>query len=233
MLYVFFGTDTIAVRKKAHDFTAGHEANGVRLETITPENYTEGMLTDSAGAASLFGGEQIVVIDTPSGKKEVFDDVLAHVSLLGESPNTFVIIEEKLLAAPKKKFQKAAAECIECIAPKSESFNTFAIAAAYLRRDKKSLWILLTKAWRAGASNEEIIGILFWQLKMLRLAAQTSSPEEAGQKPFSYNKAKGALGKFKEGELEKHAEQLLALYHDGHMGKVDISVGLEKWCLSL
>ena len=38
---------------------------------------------------------------------------------------------------------------------------------------------------------------------------------------------------FKEGELEALSRSLLALYHDGHGGKKDIDLALEKWTLTI
>lgn len=113
------------------------------------------------------------------------------------------------------------------------SFNTFAMADALARKDKKSLWVLLQNARHHNVSAEEIIGTLFWQLKSLRLAAETSSALEAGMKPFMYTKAKSALGKFAPGELTTLSRTLLSLYHDGHSGKRDIDLALEKFLLTL
>jgi hypothetical protein len=52
-------------------------------------------------------------------------------------------------------------------------------------------------------------------------------------KDFPYNKAKRSLRNFKEGELEKLSQTLLAVYHDGHGGKRDIDLALEKWTLTI
>jgi hypothetical protein len=68
---------------------------------------------------------------------------------------------------------------------------------------------------------------------MLRLAERTKSAEEAGQKPFVYSKAKRALSAFKEGELDSISRDLLSIYHDGHLGKRDIDLALERWVLTL
>jgi len=75
--------------------------------------------------------------------------------------------------------------------------------------------------------------MLWWQLKALRLAKQTSSASEAGMKDFPYNKAKRALAKFSEGEVEKLAQSLLEVYHDGHAGVRDMETSLEEWILRL
>jgi hypothetical protein len=93
--------------------------------------------------------------------------------------------------------------------------------------------MLLQEALREGAQAEEIIGILWWQLKMLRLAAKTKTAAEAGVKDFPYNKAKRALAGFKSGEVDTLARSLLALYHDGHAGKRYINVALEEWVLRM
>ncbi len=233
MLYAFYGTDVVGVRKEAHEFLEKYEEKGITIERITAENYVPGSIEDAAGSSSLFWEEQVVVIDTPSGDKEMFEKVFSILPELKESRNIFVIIEEKLLAPEKKKLQKYAEKSEEQTAAKEERFNVFALTDALLRRDKKSLWILLTEAWRNGLSNEEIIGTLYWQVKILRLAEKTSSAEEAGQKPFVYQKAKRALSKFKEGELTQISRDLLAIYHDGHLGKREADVALEKWVLSL
>jgi len=233
MLFVFYGNDVVGVRKAAHDFLSEHKNGETAVETITPENYEPGRIRDAAGGASLFGGEQVIVLDTLSAKKEVFEDILLHLELLSESANTFVLIEESLLASEKKKFVKYGKECVEVTAPKIERFNVFALADAFSRRDKKSLWVLLMRAFGQGLSGEEIIGTLYWQIKVLRLAERASNAQEAGQKPFVFNKAKTALAKFKEGELGQLSRDLLSIYHDGHLGKRDLNVALERWVLTL
>ena len=233
MLYVFYGNDVIGVREKAHSFLSAQGRASEGVENVSIENYDQGILRDSAQATSLFAGVQVVLIDTLSEDGDAFASLLEEVPLLAESANIFVVIEGTLLAAPKKIFTEHATDMIEVKKATGEAFNGFALADALLRRDKKSLWILLVEARRNGLSSEEIIGTLFWQLKILRLAERTKSPEEAGQKPFVYNKAKRALSLFKKGELDTLSRDMLALYHDGHMGKRDIEIALEQWVLSL
>lgn len=233
MLYSFFGTDVVAVRQKAHDFVHVREEAGMSVVRITPEAWSAGMIEEAAGSASLFGGEQLYIIDTPSGEREMYEYVFENLDLLAESGNTFVLIEEGLLAAPKKKVQKYSAEAVEVTAGKAERFNVFSMTDALARRDKKSLWILLQDAKRAGLSEEEIVGTLFWQMKTMRLAQVAKSAEEAGLKPFVFSKAKSANAKFTEGEVEAKERSLVSLYHDGHLGKRDMAVALEKWVLTL
>lgn len=232
MLYVVFGNDAVGVRTKAHELiTRLSEGRGVL--SVTGETYSHGMLSDLAGSVSLFSQEDVVILDSPSENPAMFEEVTDNAELIGESENTFVLIEGGLLSPEKKKLEKHAKDMIEVKRPESERFNAFALADAFVRRDKRSLWLLLVRAREEGLSNEEIIGTLYWQVKMLRLAERTKSAEEAGQKPFVYQKAKRALASFKTGELDVISRDLLSIYHDGHLGKRDIDLALEHWVLTL
>lgn len=233
MLVVYCGNDTIGVREKAFAEVSKYEKKGYTLERVDAENYAAGVLQDAAGATSLFGDQTVYVIDTPSTSKDFYADVTEHLEILRESENPFIVIEGSLLAPEKKKFAKYAQSLEEVKGESSERFNSFALAEALAKRDKKSLWLLLQEARLSGSSDEEIIGILWWQLKALRLAAKTKSAQEAGMKDFPYNKAKRALGNFKDGDVERISHSLLSVYHDGHLGKRDIDLALEKWCLTL
>lgn len=233
MLRIFCGNDTVKVRQGAFAFIGKQEVAGVTVTYIDADNFVPGVLADSAGASSLFGGEELFVLDTPSGKKEFDEEVKENLAALSESPNNFVVIEENLLAAPKKQYQKYAESLEEFKGERAERFNVFAMADALSRKDKKTLWLLLQEAKQTGLSEEEIIGTLWWQLKTLRLAAVTNSASEAGMKDFPYNKAKRSLSKFQAGELEKISHNLLFVYHNGHAGVRDIDISLEKWVLTL
>lgn len=233
MLHVYCGNDAIKIRESAFTAAGEREQAGATLTRIDSENYAQGMLGDALGAVSLFGGEEVFIIDTPSSNTDFAEEVSSNLEAMAESGNTFVVIEGALLAPAKKPYQKHAAVFEELKAVAEERFNVFAMADALLRKDKKSLWMLLQQARKAGLSAEEIIGTLWWQMKTLRLAEQTNSAAEAGLKDFPYRKAKSALPKFKDGDVTRISHALLAVYHDGHGGKRDINLSLEKWVLTL
>ena len=233
MLYIFYGKDSVGVRERALSYIETLVPMGGEVAKVTAAEYREGMILDLAESTSLFGGAQVVLLDTPSTDTDFEDAVLEHLEVLRDSANHFVVIEEGLLAAEKKAYTKYAAHIEEIESKAVEKFNTFALTDALITRDKKTLWLLLMEAWKNGQSNEAIVGLLFWQLKTLRLVERTSSPEEAGQKPFVYQKAKRALAKFKKGELDGLSRELLDLYHKGHQGRVDLSVALERWVLGV
>jgi DNA polymerase III delta subunit len=231
MLYVYFGNDTNTVRKNAFAFLRTLTESDSNVLQITHDTFQEGMITECAEANSLFGGAQIAVIDMMSQDVTAFAYVMQHLNVMAESVNHFIMIEGPLLAPEKKKLQTHARTYEESAMAKKEKFNAFSLTDAFAERNRKSLWLLLTEAWREGLSNEEIIGVLLWQVKMLRLAERTQSAEEAGQKPFVYSKAKRALANFKKGELDDISRALLVIYHDGHLGKCDVGVALERWVL--
>lgn len=233
MFVVFYGSDRNKVRDEATLYIDANLPADGTLTTIDAPDFETGQLDDSLGATSLFGGSEWFVLDTPSANADFAEDVNNSLVELAESSNTFVILEGALLAPAKKKYEKYAAELKEFTAEKSERFNSFALAEALAGKDKRKLWVLLQEARLEGLRVEEIVGMLWWQLKSLRLAALTKSAAEAGMKDFPYNKAKRALAKFSEGEVDRLSQSLLELYHSGHSGMRDMDIALEEWVLEV
>lgn len=229
MFVVFYGNDVIGVRRAAHEYISDKGT----ATTIEADNFEPGMIAESAGGLSLFSDSTTYIIDTPSADLKFKEEVESHLAALAESTHQFVLIEGALLAADKKVYGKYAERMEEFKRASDRQFNVFALADALARKDKKSLWLLLHDAFRAGFSSEEIIGTLWWQLKTLRLAAITSTASEAGMKDFPYNKAKRALSKFKAEEVAEKSRELLAAYHDARLGKLELDLALERWVLTL
>jgi len=232
MIHVFFGTDIIAARTGAQEYLEKEKGSGAEVIHLTGENGTVADIEQAIGSTSLFGGREVFLIDTPSENIELFEYVFKNIKEMQESPNTFIMIEGDLKAPEKKKIQKYAESETEYVKEKEKPFNIFGLADALLRRDKKSLWILITEARNNGLVPEEIIGTLFWQVKTLALASKTKSPEEAGVSAFPYKKAKQALSQFTEDEIQNMLESLTDLYHKGHSGERDIDAALEAWVLT-
>ena len=232
MLHLYYGNDSTTVRERA--FMAADklaEKESARITRLESNEFAPGMLANLLGAASLWGEREIYVLDTPSEDAAFYAEVIGHAAEMGESANQFVIMEAAMLAPERKKFEKHTTTLEESKREAAERFDVFRMTEVLSKRDKKSLWVLLQEAKRAGLSAEEIVGTLWWQLKTLRLAALTKSADEAGMKEYSYSKAKRALSLFKPGELEMTSANLLRVYHDGHGGVRDIDEGLEEWVL--
>jgi len=230
MIHAFLGDDPVAVRTRAH---AVLDKAGNEVVRVTAESYVPGAFQELAQSQSLWGVAPAVALDYLDEDSVVLEALIESLELLSLSDRLFVLMGN----APKADLKKALAQAkVEpTLVPtqkEGERFNTFALADALARKDKKTLWLLLSRASRAGIESEEIAGVLFWQMKALRLAQQTKSAKEAGMKDFPYNKAKGALKHWKEGELEKVSEALLAAYHDGHKD-VAMDLALERLVLSI
>lgn len=231
---MYYGSGEEAVRAAAYAKLDVLKAETLSLTArLEPDTYEVGQVTNASQGAALFGGPQVYLIDTPSLREEFFAEVSAEAAMLAASAHHFVIIEGPLTVALKKNLAAAAAEMSEYKSESKERFDTFTMADALAKKDKRTLWILLQDATREGLPAEEIIGVLWWQLKTMRLALLTKSAAEAGVKDFPYNKAKRALANFKPGELAQLSYSLLLLYHDGHIGKCDINLALEEWVLRM
>jgi DNA polymerase III delta subunit len=234
MLHCYFGTDATTARGGAVAFLDNLRDEGITIERIDSKDITVDRLSTAAGAVSLFGEQTAYFIDTPSESVESGEIFVSLIPLLADSDAVFVVVETTILAPTKKILEKHGATLNEYKRTETkERFDTFAIATALLNRDKKALWLLLTESQFEQIPLEETVGILWWQLKSLRLAAMTKSADEAGMKSYPYDKAKRALRNFKAGELEMLSRKLLAVHHEARSGKTELGVGLERWVLGV
>ncbi len=232
MLRVYFGNDTKVIRQSAFTYLAElGKTTDISITTIEPENFSLGQLKSLANSSSLFSSREAYLLDSPAQAVDFLEELVSEVETLATSNNEFVVIENELLASAKKSLQYEGVELIEFKQATKERFNVFSLAEAFIQRDKRLLWLLLQEAKANNLSAEEIIGTLWWQVKILRLAEVSLSASEAGVKDFPYNKAKRALKNFKTGEVESLTRSLLTLYHEAHAGKHDIDLALEKWVL--
>lgn len=233
MLSVFYGTDQIKVRQQAHAALAGLLSSEETFTRIEGDAYEAGLLASLSTTASLFSPRSVYLLETPLLSDVFAEDFMSSLEALGESLHSFIVIEQSLLAADKKSISKHASVVEEYKKPAGQAFNPFQLAEALSTKDKRSLWMLLQEAKRNGSQAEELIGMLWWQLKAIRLAAAARTFEEAGMKEYPYKKAKNALRVFPLELVEEKSRTLLTLYHEGHRGKRDIDIALEEWVLTL
>ncbi|MAZ56377.1 hypothetical protein CL653_01145 [bacterium] len=233
MLEVYCGNNPVLVRTKAWEKIEEVNSDDYTVTSIDSENYSPGVIKNAVGAASLFGQLELFVLDMPSQSKEFQEEAIELIGEMNESQNLFVMIEGKLLAPQKKKLVKVGAAVEELSTNTENKFNPFAMSDALARRDKKTLWLLLQQAKDSGISDEETVGILWWQLKTMLLAERTNDATTAGVKDYPFKKATQALQKFKKGEVGNLANALLEIYHQGHGGEIELDLALEKWILGI
>ncbi|HUC88891.1 MAG TPA: hypothetical protein VMR49_02565 [Candidatus Paceibacterota bacterium] len=179
---------------------------------FTPTKISKEMLYDYAGNISLFGGSPIVIIE---GLIYQSDMELSpkDLNILKNSPATFILIEDKLLAADIKKYDKYAEikSFEQKVAKQIPKVNIFDLADAFGRKDKIKAWMLYRESILAGMEPESISGVLFWKIKAMMLN---------GTRVFSAD------------SLMRKSGELVSIYHEAHMGECDFVIGLEQFILS-
>ena len=191
-------------------------------------------LFEKAATAALFGGNNTYLLRGALAE-DTAEAVIKSAPALIESPHLFLLEEESLTAPVVSELREAGAEVLEGSKGKPAprpTFTIFALADAMGKRDRKSLWMLLTRALRMGNKPEDIAGVLHWQARSMLAATQAKSASEANMKEFVYSKSKRYGGNFKENELRDLSRNLLILYHEGHRGD-DMTLLLERFALTL
>jgi len=244
MLYVFYGENTDGAREKARGFVDSLLAKreGSLLFRITPDTWSETLVEEYLGGQGLFVQKYIVWLDGLLDDKEIREKVRNFLSEMKTSQNIFVILEKKFDAATLKEVKKHAEKILEVAETNASGgkkawsvgdFSIFSLADALGEKDKKKLWVLYREAIDRGIPPEEIVGTLFWQVKMIILAHVAPTAAEAGVKDFPFNKAKRYAKNYSLGEAQKLSSTLVSLYHDAHRGKIDFEIGLEKFLLEI
>jgi hypothetical protein len=208
MIYIFCGNDN----KKKNIYLRKLYKKDEPIFIQDGMDITKEKLFDYAKSMSLFGEYPVIVLENIIKKGEI-NFSKEEMVLLGETETIFVFLEEKLLVADIKKYEKyAKIEDFNIATVKqSPKINIFGIADAFARRDKMTTWILYREAVSVGVAPEEISGIIFWKIKTMILA---------GTKIFSID------------ELKIRSSELVSLYHESHRGETDFTVGLEQFILS-
>jgi DNA polymerase III delta subunit len=230
MLHLYYGSDTNKIREKAIGDAREHS---IRIERIDSDTFSLNCIEDAVQTISLFGDNPTYVVDTPTANPELWESLLNNIESIKFSDKLFVVIEGDISVATLKKIQPFANKTEVFKKNKPIPFNIFSLADALLHKDKKNLWLLYCESLQFGHTPEEIIGTLWWQLKILRIAIMTNSFEEAGIKEYPYNKAKRVIRNFKVEEIDSLMTNLVLVYHQGHSGEKDIAIGLEEWVLSV
>lgn len=226
MLTILVGENTSDRTKRLEEFLS--KAEDVRRYddiTFEPEN-----LRVLSGSVSLFGGALSVSIS------HVEEDSLEGL-LPGfvESPHAFFISLEKMSAPLIKKLEKAGAT-VETFKEatkkkKEEVFNVFSLTDAFSARDLKKTWGLYRVAIGKGLEPRELHSRIFWAIKTMIVAGDSSSPKESGLHPFVHQKSKKAAENFKEGELKSAALSMARLFHESMTGGKDMEALLEGFIL--
>ncbi len=247
MIYFYYGTDTESTRKKAKitvDSLLLKKPDATLIK-IGDEDLSLGKIMELAGGQGLFSSKYIVFLYKTFDNKENKELILKNIKEFAGSDNIFIFAEEKMDKLSLTKIEKNAEKVQEFIKPertltkkealaqRGEKIDFFEFADALGKRDKRGLWVLYQDALAEQVPAEEVHGIFFWQVKSMLLAKKCKTADEAGMKPFPYQKSKEYSRNFKDGELENISSKLVVMYHEAHRGNMDFFVALEKFILKL
>ncbi len=233
-----YGTDHEKTREKTRALTdvLQKKKPDALFYRITPLNYEENPIGQLVSGQGLFESKYIVFYDTIFESKEAKEEIVSTLSEIKASDNIFIFLEKELDKKTFDTIQKYAEKVQEFRATetkKKKEYNPFAISDALLSKDKKKLWMLLMEAKKKGNAAEEMHGIIWWQIKVLKLASVTKDAKEAELSPFVYSKAKAASKNFSEGQINTMLFDLASMYHEAHRGENDLWLEMERWGLSL
>lgn len=239
MLWTFVGEHN-AIEKDLNKLVGLLHKKQPDAETLrmNEETFDPVFLDEIISSQGLFSPKYIVIIESIDLKSEKGETMLEKLVDMKAAEHAFVISFPKLLADPKKKFQKQSFEYkeYEPAASKSASGtkeNTFEMADRIGERDVIGLWQLLAKKITDEVSPEEMHGMFVWQVKGMLLAMKTNTGAEALMNDYPYTKAKRYAKNFSQKELEELLFELVVMYDKAHAGKADLAVELERWVLRL
>lgn len=237
MLYVLHGSDLSIGREKLHTLMEGLRLKrpDASVFRITADALSLPDLRELSLARGLFEAKHIVLLDLPLSSTDARKTTLELLPEFAASENLFVLFEGEIDAKTIAILKKHATK-VQVHSSKKEgstdTFNRFALPDALGKRDRKLVWVLYQKALRSGMVEEEIHGLLFWQIKSMLLAV-SGSAESSGLKPFVYSKARLAAAHYSREELLGMSEKLVTLYHDARRGKCEMETALERFVLGV
>ncbi len=234
MIYVFLGDrlkTTEAVRKNTENLLK--KKPDAEVFKITDDNFSLDLLLELINSQGLFSKKYIVVLDSVFLKNiDIKDNVLLN--SIKESEHIFFIIEDKINDSDRKSLDKFFEKVT--VYDKKESkefFNVFTLANDLGRKDKKNLWINFFKATSFGVEAEEILGVLFWQIKTILLCLNTKDPKEFSISPFAYKNAILFAKNWKKEELLLLSDKIVEISDMTRSGEGESEVLLEKLILEI
>ena len=236
MLYIYAGPDIERARAKLRA-TVGSlrakypQALFIRFTTEDIEKINFLELTESQ---ALFKSNYVVVFDNLLAE---LPETIDFIKEFKDSDNLFFILEDELDRKYQEKFTKIA-DKVTIFNKKQEpkkptSPNLFRITDAILEKRFLDAWIELQKAENIGVSSEEIVGILFWLFKSVKVVFESQNPNGTGINPFVFNKIKKNITskKWQKNSVDKYLVELSQLTQQARLNNQNTDILLEKFIL--
>jgi len=217
MLYVYTGTDRERARSAAQAAAtelAGNPPTGGGTMIRISDAHSLADLSSVLQGAGMFGEEhkRVVVLDNIFANVEMRAYLMDLLPAIQRSEETFFIIEEILDAQTRRTLEKYAEASKRFDMPKGKRAGgeSFALAYALRRGEKKELWLCYQRALARDEAPEALHGILFWAAKQMAL---------------SENVAERRRGL-------KAVAELAALPHEARRQGVELEYALERYLLN-
>ena len=237
MLYLIHGNDFEKARGKARELIVALQKKkpGAEVFRLEDEIVSDGKLVELAGSQGLFERKYLVFADNVFRSEEAKEIVFNKLDQLAASENIFIFLEDELNKTDLKELEKFAEKIQQFSGTlkKEKPFNIFSLTEALGRREKRGLWILYQKALAQGLAPEEIHGVLFWQIKAMLAAVLGKTAEEAGFKPFVFQKSRGFAKNYSAEELKNLSAKMVVVYHNARRRGPDLDVALERLILEI
>lgn len=216
MLYFFLGKDFSKVRNKTASLInsllkKNKEASVIKIDA---DNFNESVFDSTINSQGLFSSKIIIDVKDLGENKLALGFLVKKLKEMKASENIFIWSERGVLADVFKKISSYADKVEkfeEKKGEKEEKFNTFALADALEKKDKKKLWILYQNAIAEDIVPEQIHGVLWWKVKTLIMNKRSVDR------------------KF----LNKTADDLITVLHQSRRNNISLEMALEKWILGM
>ncbi len=235
MLTFLLGTDTKSRDARLATYQTASTKKGAQIRIYTDVSFDCEEILVLAKTPSLFGDSFFVMIrgiaDDASRLNE-FENIMPE---LVSSAHTFIFVDTVVSTSFLKKIQKLAV-VVESFDEKKkekkpEVFNVFLLTDAFSNRKRTQAWALYRHALALGLEPRELHSKLFWAVKTLLVARQSTNAIEAGLHPFVFGKSKKSSELFKKGELEQITIELAKIFHETQFGAYDLETKLESFIL--
>lgn len=252
MIYFVTGDNREKVQKTSHGIIAVLQKKRPEalLFRVNTDEWNPDTFAGIATGQGLFESKYIVVLDSLFQNEESAEYLEARMKELKDADHAFVFVEYSPKAPAKKLISKHAEKVWDTsdaektggggygakgagTAGSKKEFNIFAMTDALGERNRARLWSLYQKALLNGSEPEEIHGLLFWQVKSLLAAAQSTSAADAGMKPFVWSKSQGFLRNYSVPELRKISSDMMGLYHLSRIDGAPLEIALEEFVLAM
>lgn len=235
MIYFIYGDDTKKVRDKT---TATVDAlllkqKDASVFKIDVGSWNLDYVKELLNAQGLFLAKYIIVFNFISENKEFFTEMLDLLKEMKSADHICIISEGDIAEKSKEKIKKLAEKAQECgvkksVVAKKQEPPTFAFAVSFANREFQKTEKHFHALLDLKLAPEEVHGVLWWQMKAVKLASVSQSAVGAGLNPFVFKNAKSASEKWNPEDLDQVLNSLFEMYHQAHRGKVDFYNAIER-----